>query len=99
MMDLVFSSLDAEKIDSVTLGGFRLPKGFHKIMRKLYPEHWIFQAGLAEVNGMISYLPEIEAEVFSVISKMCLQHVRAEQLYCYPNVPEVGEKETGETEI
>ncbi|MFT6006695.1 MAG: spore photoproduct lyase [Pseudoalteromonas tetraodonis] len=91
MMDLVFSSLDADKIDSVTLGGFRLPKGFHKIMRKLYPEHWIFQAGLAEVNGMISYLPEIEAEVFSVISEMCLQHVRADQLYCYPNVTEAEE--------
>ena len=45
MIKLVFSQLDADLIDSVTLGGFRLPKGFYKTMHKLHPEHWLFSAG------------------------------------------------------
>ena len=85
MLELVSSKLDANKIDSITLGGFRLPKGFYKTMHKLYPEHWLFSAGLSEVQGMIAYRPEIEAEVFEYVSQQCLNFIDQSKLFCYPS--------------
>jgi len=81
----VFTELDANKIDSVTLGGFRLPKGFYKTMHKLYPEHWLFSAGLSEHEGMVSYTPQIESEVFESISTLCLSYINKDKLFCYPS--------------
>jgi len=84
MINDVFQQLDPEKIDSVTLGGFRLPKGFYKKMHKLYPEHWLFSAGLNEIEGTIAYKTEIEAKIFNQLSDMCLQHIPNNKLFCYP---------------
>lgn len=84
MLELIFSKLDVSKIDSVTLGGFRLPKGFYKTMHKLYPDHWLFSAGLSEVEGMIAYRPDIEAEVFDYVSRQCLEFIDENKLFCYP---------------
>lgn len=84
MLDLVFGELNAELLDSVTLGGFRLPKGFYKIMHKLHPEHWLFSAGLHEHEGMVAYLPDIEAEVFNVLTNLCQQYITKDKLFAYP---------------
>ncbi len=81
----VFTNLDIEKIDSVTLGGFRLPKGFYKSMQNMYPEHWLLSAGLTEHDGMVTYRQEIEEEALSTISKQILEHCPQEQLYTYPS--------------
>ena len=83
MLQQIFAKLDADKIDSVTLGGFRLPKGFYKTMRRLYPEHWLFSAGLSERKGMVAYTPEIESEVLSNLESMLLQYIDPERLYKY----------------
>ena len=85
MIHSVFSRLDAGKIDSITLGGFRLPKGFYKIMHKLYPEHWLFSSGLSEASGMVVYRPEIEAEVFNFVESECLKYIAKEKLFSYPS--------------
>lgn len=83
MIDKVFAVLDPDKIDSVTLGGFRLPKGFYKTMRKLHPEHWLFSAGLSEQEGMVTYTSEIEADVLSNIGKLCEQHIQDHKVFAY----------------
>jgi len=85
MINQVFSRLDANKIDSITLGGFRLPKGFYKTMHKLYPEHWLFSSGLSESNGMVAYRPEVESEVFSFVESECVQYIDKEKLFSYPS--------------
>ena len=85
MFELVFDQLDPDRVDSVTLGGFRLPKGFYKTMRRLYPEHWLFSAGLSEQDGMVSYTPAIEQEVFAELEQQALGFIRPEILYCYPS--------------
>ena len=85
MYQQVFSQLDVERIDSVTLGGFRLPKGFYKTMRRLYPQHWLFSAGLTEEAGMVTYTPEIESEVFDSLHAKALDFIPAEKLYSYPS--------------
>jgi len=81
----VFEQLDANNIDSVTLGGFRLPKGFYKTMRRLHPEHWLFSAGLNEQQGMVSYHQAVENEIFEHVSEQLRQHVSADKVYCYPS--------------
>ena len=84
MIERVFTVLDPERIDSVTLGGFRLPKGFYKTMRKLYPEQGLFSAGLAEQKGMITYRQSIENEMFETLTANILQFISDDQLYSYP---------------
>jgi len=85
MLVQIFHQLDANSIDSITLGGFRLPKGFYKIMRDLYPEHWLFSAGLTDNEGMISYTEPIEREVFTAIEKQVLNYVAESTLFSYPS--------------
>lgn len=82
-VDLVFKALDASAIDSVTLGGFRLPKGFYKSMHKLYPEHWLFSAGLSDESGMITYSKSIEGEVLTKVGEMCERHIGSDKLFAY----------------
>ena len=83
MIKLVFSQLDADLIDSVTLGGFRLPKGFYKTMHKLHPEHWLFSAGLDDKSGMITYRESIETEVLQNVGELCEEYVHSNKLFAY----------------
>jgi spore photoproduct lyase len=87
MLAQVFTALDVNAIDSVTIGGFRLPKGFYKIMRKLHPEHWLFSAGLSESEGMIAYTQEIETQMFEFMLDQTRQYVAEEKVYAYPSYP------------
>lgn len=85
LVEQVFTQLDPSKIDSVSLGGFRLPKGYYKTMRNLYPEHGLFSAGLTEEKGLVTYRPEIEQEVFSSVTDFILSHIESNKLYAYPS--------------
>ena len=79
----VFSALDASKIDSVTLGGFRLPKGFYKTMQKLHPEHWLFSAGLDEQKGMVTYQADIESKALASVRAMCEAYISEAKIFSY----------------
>lgn len=60
----VFTELDVGNIDSITLGAVRLPKNFHKTMARLFPEHWLFKAGMAQREGaMIGYKKSLEEQL------------------------------------
>jgi len=85
MIELVFKSLDADKIDSLTLGGFRLPKDHYKTMFRLYPEHWLFSAGLTEEEGMVRYRNEIEEQVLSTVQDLSRKWMPSEKLFVYPS--------------
>lgn len=79
----VFDALDPARIDSVTLGGFRLPKGFYKAMYRLHPEHWLFNSGLSEEDGLVIYRKEIEAEAIGSVRQYCEQFISPESIYAY----------------
>lgn len=83
LVEQVFTQLDAEKVDSVTIGGFRLPKGYFKTMRKLYPKHWLFSAGLEEHEGMICYAENLEAELFGAVQSQVAQFFDPQRTYVY----------------
>ncbi len=84
-IDLVFSELDPTQIDSVTLGGFRLPKDFYKTMLRLYPEHWLFSSGLSESDGMVIYRESIENEVIEYVRTLCRAYMPNDSIYTYPS--------------
>lgn len=83
MIDETFKKLDPEKIDSVTLGGFRLPKDFYKRMSKLHPEHWLFSAGLEENQGMVAYTQQIEQTLFDSLEKSVRAYVDNKSIFAY----------------
>ena len=85
MLLQIFSRIDASQLDSVTLGSFRLPKGFYKIMHKYFPDHWLFNAGLTEESAMITYKKEIEDELFEAVERETLKYINQELLYSYPS--------------
>ena len=83
MIESVFQHLDTELIDSVTLGGFRLPKPFYKNMRKLYPEHWMLYAGLCEQQGQVQYTQEIETAALRTVSEYCHRFMPKDKVFSY----------------
>ena len=85
MVNTVFNTLDVEQLDSVTLGGFRLPRDFYKKMAQLYPEEWLFTAGLDEQQGMITYKMEIEQEMLDYVADKTRQYIQADKLFVYPS--------------
>jgi len=80
----IFSKIDTNKIDSVTLGGVRLPKDFHKIMSNLYPEHWLFKAGMVQdETGMVSYRKEINQQILDYCQQQISRFFCSEKIYIY----------------
>lgn len=56
----VFNSLDMSRVHSVSLGVFRLPKGFHKKLVRMYPESRLLAANISQRDGMMSYPVDTE---------------------------------------
>ncbi len=74
----VFAVLDSQKIHSVSLGPFRLPKSFYNNISRLYPDEALFAGPLALNKGMVSYPEEFEQEMLTFCEKEILEHVPAE---------------------
>jgi len=53
--DQVFESLDMGAVHSVSLGVFRLPKGFHKKLVRLYPDSKLLAAPMDLREGLMTY--------------------------------------------
>ena len=77
----VFATLDPERVHSVSLGLFRLPEAFFRRMSGLYPEEKLFAGPLASRNGMVSYGPELEREVWGFCEREILRYVPAERFF------------------
>ena len=75
LVEQTFTVLDPALIDSVTLGGFRVPKDFFKAMHRLYPEEQLFNVGLQQHGNMIKYRQEIETQTLSLVEEICAQYV------------------------
>ena len=82
----VFESIDSELIDSVTLGAVRLPKDFHKTISKLYPEHWLFKAGMSlNEDNMVTYTEKISEQMLSFCEQRIKKNVSDKVLFVYSN--------------
>lgn len=77
----LFSRIPAERLHSVSLGAFRLPRGYFQRVRRLYPEEPLFAGPREERNGMISYPRELEEELMSFCMEELGRLVPREILY------------------
>jgi spore photoproduct lyase len=92
LIDQVFTQLDPDLLDSVTLGSFRVPKTFFKAMLKLYPAEPIFNFGLEQqdpkLGSMVSYRQDIETQTLDFVEQLCLQHVASDKVFTYRSTTE-----------
>jgi spore photoproduct lyase len=72
---------DPELLHSVSLGSFRLPKGFFKSLQKMYPNEKLFASPLEEENGMFSYKAKIQSEMLEFCSNEILKYIPEEKFY------------------
>lgn len=71
----IFDAIDADKIHSVSLGTFRLPKNNFRQMSRLYPEEPLFAQNLALNNGMMGYQPDVEQTMISDCEAELLKYI------------------------
>ncbi|MGB5304690.1 MAG: spore photoproduct lyase family protein [Gammaproteobacteria bacterium] len=81
LFEQVFSLLDVELLHSVSLGPFRLPRGYFKNILQLYPDEPLFAGPFAESNGMVSYRAELENEMTAFCTRRLLEYVPESLLY------------------
>ena len=77
----VFSQLDGQRLHSVSLGTFRLPRGYFKNILQLYPDEPLYAGSFAESGGMISYPQEQEREITAFCSAELQKHVPESLLF------------------
>jgi len=75
-----------ELLHSVTLGSFRLPKGYFKSIQKMYPDERLFASPLEEANGMFGYKAQIQSEMLNFCREQILSHIPEEKFFPCHNV-------------
>lgn len=77
----IFDSLDMSTVHSVSLGVFRLPKGFHKKLIRLYPDAKLLAAPMELRDGMISYSQTHEHAMRDFCMTQLNKAIRADQFF------------------
>lgn len=78
----IFASLDPEKIHSVSLGLFRLPREFFKQIAQLYPEEAFFAQGNLKIQkNIISYPEQLALEMLHYCRNLLEQQVDSAKIY------------------
>jgi spore photoproduct lyase len=77
----LFCQLNTEHLHSVSLGTFRLPRGYFRNIVQLYPDEPLFAGSFSASNGMISYPQALEQEMTAFCSRELLQHIPESLLF------------------
>ncbi len=77
----IFSSLDVDKIHSVSSGLFRMPVEFHKRIVKLYPDEELFARPTSVADGMIALKNEDEDLQLMEIERHLFEYISPQQYY------------------
>jgi len=77
MFDEVFATLDADRIHSVTLGTFRLPKPFYRKVIRLYPHEPMFAVDMqpAGTKSIMAYPETLETGMINYCTNRILEHI------------------------
>ena len=78
LLETIFATIDAEKLHSVSLGAFRLPKSHFKQISKLYPDEPLFSQNLVLSKGIVSYPLDQEQELIDYCHQQLLQFISPE---------------------
>ncbi|MEM7562823.1 MAG: spore photoproduct lyase family protein [Pseudomonadota bacterium] len=71
----VFSSLNAERLHSVSLGAFRLTRNHFRTMSRLYPGEPLFAQDLELNNGIISYPMQDERQMIEFCESRLMDYI------------------------
>ncbi len=85
LLEQIFQAVTPAAMHSVTLGPFRMPKGFHRTLQNLYPTEALFVAHLHERDAMVSYAPEVEADMVGEVTRLLEDYLP--QARIFPNLP------------
>jgi len=77
----VFRRLDADRLHSVSLGPFRLPRDYFRTISRLYPNEALFASPLTVTNGMVSYRQDLESELTGFCTGELRSHVPESLLF------------------
>ena len=81
LLQKVFGAVSAERLHSVSLGPFRLPRGYFKKMVRLYPEERLFASPLEERDGMVSYHADLHDEILGFCTEEVLKFVPRDRFF------------------
>ena len=70
LFSTVFDQLNVDQLHSISVGSFRVPKGYFKKMIKLYPDEKLFAGPLEESDGMIAYRNDLQEEMMAWCSQI-----------------------------
>jgi spore photoproduct lyase len=71
----IFAVVDPNRLHSVSLGSFRLPRDFFRTVQRLYPEERLFAGPLAERNGVVGYRADLEEELRGFCTDELLRYI------------------------
>ncbi len=77
----IFSQIDSSRLHSVSLGTFRLPRGYFRNILQLYPDEPLYAGAFAESGGMISYPVDQEREITGFCTSELLKHIPESLLF------------------
>lgn len=78
LFEAVFDGLEVNRLHSVSLGHFRLPRDYYKTLRRLYPDEKLFASPLEDDAGIISYKKTIAEEMLQYCRHAVLSYVPEE---------------------
>ncbi len=81
LLDATSAALDFDRLHSVSLGVFRLPRDFHRRLVRLYPESPMLAAPTEQQNGMVTYREELREALFDGCRDQLLERVAADRYY------------------
>lgn len=77
----LFASLDHDLIHSVSLGEFRMPRGFFKKIKKLYPEEPLYNLDMDDSEGMTFFRQSQEQSVSGFCREQLLRWIDEDKLF------------------
>jgi len=81
LFEQLFASLDGEAIHSVSIGVFRLPRGYYDRMVDLHPSEPLFHGPLAREGRMVAYERALEQEMVDFCRRTLLEFLPGEKLF------------------
>ncbi len=84
----VFARLRADRLHSVSMGTFRLPRQFQRKLVRLYPDEPLFAGPLEEVDGMVSYRKALEEAMMTFCTRELFNYIPASLFFpCSEVIP------------
>lgn len=77
----IFAAINIERLHSVSLGSFRVPREYFRQMQRLYPEEKLFAGRMETRNGLTRYDDRRQQQLQSDCTDMLLGYIPEQKLF------------------